>query len=553
MKKNCVFLLMLVIVLLSFGQGNIVKSKVKQTLDGKKYYVHIVEHGQTVFSVSRAYGVKYYDAYIKKDMNKLKIGDTIWIPITDAEADVPSNSSYRYVEVKQGQTLYSLSKTFKVSIDDIEALNPELRNSTLKVGMILKMPLEGIEDNKNSSSSSSQTNGDKSYSDVSKNKAPFNFSIRDRVDENKVHVTLMMPLFLDNMGEISTSKFDIEQRRRRTYKSFTFIQFYEGVMMGLDYLESQGYSVVLNVVDVPEDNPALVVKAFEEYDIANSDFIISMLFQHSFEKAAELAKNNRVFIINSLADRSEILKDNPYVVKYMPSIEGSVKAVINSVKKNFKNPHLYLIHSNSKNEKVWFEEFKKQLSEQKEVEYTLFSWAASNRLVQMLKNDNSNVVVSIYDEAPGKNKAFSNLLMNKLFSLKKTTPTLLTTDNYIKTYSDIDYNQLERLEYHTFDNTYLDYSNPVHKDFIDKFKEKYKTEPIGEYALIGNDIVIHFVLGLHRRGSEFWKNPNISANSNVLYPMLFKRPADGDGFENQAAYIYKMEDYKLVPVNRKQY
>lgn len=553
MKKNCVFLLMLVMVLLSFGQGNIVKSKVKQTLDGKKYYVHIVEHGQTVFSVSRAYGVKYYDAYIKKDMNKLKIGDTIWIPVTDGEADVPSNSSYRYVEVKQGQTLYSLSKTFKVSIDDIEALNPELKNSTLKVGMILKMPLEGTEDDKNSSSSSSQTNGDKSYSDVSKNKAPFNFSIRDRVDKNKVHVTLMMPLFLDNMGEISTSKFDIEQRRRRTYKSFTFIQFYEGVMMGLDYLESQGYSVVLNVVDVPEDNPALVVKAFEEYDIANSDFIISMLFQHSFEKAAELAKNNRVFIINSLADRSEILKDNPYVVKYMPSIEGSVKAVINSVKKNFKNPHLYLIHSNSKNEKVWFEEFKKQLSEQKEVEYTLFSWAASNRLVQMLKNDNSNVVVSIYDEAPGKNKAFSNLLMNKLFSLKKTTPTLLTTDNYIKTYSDIDYNQLERLEYHTFDNTYLDYSNPVHKDFIDKFKERYKTEPIGEYALIGNDIVIHFVLGLHRRGSEFWKNPNISANSNVLYPMLFKRPADGDGFENQAAYIYKMEDYKLVPVNRKQY
>ena len=111
----------------------------------------------------------------------------------------------------------------------------------------------------------------------------------------------------------------------------------------------------------------------------------------------------------------------------MPSIEGSVKAVINSVKKNFKNPHLYLIHSNSKNEKVWFEEFKKQLSEQKEVEYTLFSWAASNRLVQMLKNDNSNVVVSIYDEAPGKNKAFSNLLMNKLFSLKKTTLTLLSS------------------------------------------------------------------------------------------------------------------------------
>ena len=85
------------------AQGSITKSKTKQKLNGKEYYVHIVEHGQTVFSVSRAYGVKYYDAFIKKDMNKLQIGDTIWIPVSGVE--LPSNESYRYVEVKQGQKL----------------------------------------------------------------------------------------------------------------------------------------------------------------------------------------------------------------------------------------------------------------------------------------------------------------------------------------------------------------------------------------------------------------------------------------------------------------
>jgi hypothetical protein len=237
----------------------------------------------------------------------------------------------------------------------------------------------------------------------------------------------------------------------------------------------------------------------------------------------------------------------------MPSIEGSVKAILGVVKNNFNNPHLYLIHSNSNLEKQWFEEFKKQLSEQKDIEYTLFSWAASNRLLQMLKNDNGNVVVSIYDEAPGKNKAYTINLLNKLFSLKKTTPTLITTQNYIKMYNDIDYNQLQRLEYHTINNTFLDYSNPNHKEFIDKFKERFKTEPTGDYALIGNDLIIQFVLGLHKRGSEFWKNPNLPKNSAIMYPMLFKRPTETDGFENQATYIYKMDDYKLKPVNRKQY
>ena len=237
----------------------------------------------------------------------------------------------------------------------------------------------------------------------------------------------------------------------------------------------------------------------------------------------------------------------------MPSIEGSVKSILGVVKNNYINPHLYLIHSNSKLETQWFEEFKKQLSAQKDIEYTLFSWAASNRLLQMLKNDNSNVVVSIYDEAPGKNKAYTINLLNKLFSLKKTTPTLITTQNYIKIYSDIDYNQLQRLEYHTINNTLLDYTNPNHKDFIDGFKERFKTEPVGDYALIGNDLIIHFVLGLQKRGSEFWKNPNIPQNPKIMYPMLFKRPAETDGFENQAAYIYKMDNYKLKPVNRKQY
>ena len=81
MKKTSIFLTTLFVFIVCFGQGSITKSKVKQTLNGKKYYVHVVEHGQTVFSVSRAYGVKYYDAVIKKDMDKLLIGDTIWIPI----------------------------------------------------------------------------------------------------------------------------------------------------------------------------------------------------------------------------------------------------------------------------------------------------------------------------------------------------------------------------------------------------------------------------------------------------------------------------------------
>ena len=71
MKKHSAFLLMLSMFFLVVAQGSITKSKIKQKLNGKEYYVHIVEHGQTVFSVSRAYGVKYYDAFIKNSVHHI--------------------------------------------------------------------------------------------------------------------------------------------------------------------------------------------------------------------------------------------------------------------------------------------------------------------------------------------------------------------------------------------------------------------------------------------------------------------------------------------------
>lgn len=47
---------------------------------------------------------------------------------------------YYMHHVKQGQTLYSLSKAYNVSIEEIEKLNPEVKNG-LKVGLVLGIPV----------------------------------------------------------------------------------------------------------------------------------------------------------------------------------------------------------------------------------------------------------------------------------------------------------------------------------------------------------------------------------------------------------------------------
>ena len=125
-----------------------------QRLNNKEYYVHIVEQGQTVFSIARAYGLKYYDAVIKTDIHLMKVGDTVWLPkneysvaavTANADAAVSRAEATHYIKIEPGQTLYSLSREYGVSIERIIEANPELRNEQLKAGQMLKIPPQNSE------------------------------------------------------------------------------------------------------------------------------------------------------------------------------------------------------------------------------------------------------------------------------------------------------------------------------------------------------------------------------------------------------------------------
>lgn len=661
MKKLVSYLMMFCIVAFASAQNTITVSKETTVIKGKKCYVHVVEKGQTIFSIARAYHVKYQDAVYDGDIDKISIGDKVYLPVNE----VLPPPEYKYYVIKKGNTLYSLSKEYDVSVEEIMKLNPRLEENSLKIGEVIKMPVaktknaeqkkndtepvsepsanaeptkaapvagvkksetenagpqatqsqpqkseektsaknatkddakpktessqndkkskkvyEPIKHQKTSEDKAetqavSQTTGrnatapeakdapktksgekPKIYPEPQANLVPVN-SNAERPSATKpqpasgktVKVSLLIPLYLDKIDEISTSKFDLEQRRKRNYKSFEFIQFYEGILLGLKSLEACGINVNLTVADIPGDLPEKVTHAFSEYRMAESDFIIALLEKKSFETAASLAKQNNIFIVNPLSTRSEITKDNPFVIKIFPSHESIARNMLSMISRNYKNPNLFVIHSNSKNEKPWLDALQTQLQAQNSIKYTIFDWNANSKLPGMLKNDNDNIVVNIYDQDRNKNKTQSSLIMNKLFSVKKNPPVLISTTNWMNKYEDVDYSQLQRLNYHIFTQSYLNYTNPKHKIFIDKFKEEFKTEPLNNYAAIGNDIIVYFVTGVSQRGDEFWKSPNLSTQTAMLYQYSFKRCSENSGFENQLIDFYRINsDYQLVPV-----
>ena len=509
MKRFLVFAFCLIFSIAAWAQmpgGKTVQVSHKiETVGGKKYFVHIVDQGQTVYAIARAYGLKEVEAVTKKDIHFLHVGDTVWLPCKGQRL-----SDGTLAPAAGSQTGAATAVTQSTPS------TPSATNTTSATTSTAQQPVATA-------------------------------SIRPRVNSQSIVVSLMIPLHLSQMDKISTSKFDVEQRGKISYKSFEFIQFYEGLMMGLDWLEQKGYNVTLNVVDVDDDKPETVEAAFRSHNVAQSDLLIALLTRQPFAKAAQLARDAQLFIVNPVSDRAEIVEGNPYVFKCMPSAKAYAHAIVRNIRGTMPTSHVFIVNSGAKAESLMQQALEAELEQTPALPYTLVNWTSSAKFGTALKSNPGAAVVSIYQQDRSKNRIYVSQLLNKLSAFKTKPPTLFSVADWSMEQSDVDFAQLQGLNYHTFYSDW-DRGDAAQKDFMTRFRERYKTEPVTTYAATANDIIIYFVTGLQQKGTEFFRNPTSVKNSGMLGALRFAPAAEGSGFENQEATLFRMTDYRFVPI-----
>ena len=111
-------------------------------VDGKNYYSYTVEPKDGLYAISRKFGVSQADLHAcnKGLESGLTIGQIILVPVVGPVAKDNPAGSFVTHEVLPKQTLYSLSRQYGVSVDELIANNPESK-SGLTVGMLLKIPV----------------------------------------------------------------------------------------------------------------------------------------------------------------------------------------------------------------------------------------------------------------------------------------------------------------------------------------------------------------------------------------------------------------------------
>lgn len=123
----------------SFANSPIDSLRVEK-IKGKKYIIHRAEPKETLYSITRRYGVSLEDLYeynptLKE--NGLKMYDTIHVPLLKKkkklESEVESSQSDSFHIVQAGETLFAISRQYGLTVDSLIVIN-QLENANLSLG-----------------------------------------------------------------------------------------------------------------------------------------------------------------------------------------------------------------------------------------------------------------------------------------------------------------------------------------------------------------------------------------------------------------------------------
>jgi LysM repeat protein/ABC-type branched-subunit amino acid transport system substrate-binding protein len=505
------------------------KSDKIEIINGKKYYLHTVLKKQTLYAISKSYEVTIDTILAVNPEAKqgIKTDQILMIPVMGEKKETV------FHKVAAQETLYAISKQYNLEVADLIKANPELSNS-LKEGQIIIIPEKTIKTNnkipEKKDNSCTPVNSDKAY-----------------------NVALMIPLYLEDIYKLDLGEIKVVEKFKKN-KSFTFIAFYEGVLMALDSLQQTGLSVNLFVYDVEKDTNKVAV-LLEKPEIKTMDMIIGPFFNETLKKVVAYAKPLNINVISPLSFDNILLKSNSNVFQAMPSQYTQLESMAKYIIKNYPANDIIIVHNGIEKDlktALLLEKILDSLTLKKpenkiykEVNYSKDGLAGVKKY---FSEEKENIIITFSSD-----EVFIMNYVRNLSALTDKNKIILFGLPHWRSFENIETDYLMKLNLHLTSTCFIDYENPNVINLIRKYREQYYSEP-DRYVFQGFDEAFYFLSILKTYGKDF--ENCISSDTIVKYEGLsthfkFNKPINDNGSENNYVTIYKYEDFKLVQVTTK--
>ena len=488
----------------------------------EKVVYHYVLPKETKYSIAKQYGITIQELERKNPevVSNLPEGFKLLVKGNAPKGDktvvsepkkeivnsnpVPTTSAINYLNyvVKSKETLYSLSKMFGMSQEELIILNPALSEGVVE-GMSLKVP----------STIAISPETKKEYTELSKSTGI----------TSRKKLALLLPF---NVSKIEGDTVNSMAMRLKKDKFLNMtLDFYAGVLVAIDSARTLGLNIEVKILDSQETkNSSNVASLINSNNLENSDAIIGPFYQSNVEKTAELLNKNQVPVISPLSKDSGVSYANifqsipaPDAVKnamfdYMRSKGGNIVAVVDKKKESV----IQFIKENHKDVKF------SSLSANGSV--------SAENLKSLFVKDKINFVVMETGNT-GMIKSTIAAMLSSM-SIYKVQLVILEPNETLDT-DEINVSNLAKLKL-TYPSITRENESPEALIFEKEFKKKNKIYP-SAFATRGFDITFDTMMRLSQN-KKYQETVDSTATEQVDNKFEFYKKSDG-GYSNRGIYI----------------
>ena len=528
-------------------EGAALKIPQAATTNSDKPVFHTIQAGETLYRLSVKYNVTTQaicEANPGLSTENFRSGQVIIIPVqsdSKPQKETPKTEEQENTNVKMNdwkdmhkverkETIFSISREYGITEEELIAANPELKKGKLKKGTFLFIPY-GKNDKKQESESQPTTK-------ELTNEEVFSQNEELKKDIKTIKAAVMLPF----MAGTSTN---MDEQVR-------MVEYYEGFLMAVDSLKKQGVSIDLYTYDT-KGREATLNSILSKKEMKNMDIIFGPAKAQDIDVLATFADKNNIRLVVPFAPKVDEVFKNPHIYQINTPQSYLYSEVYEHFTRKFSDSNvIFLNASNGDREKDEFIKGMKTELRNNGISYRDFTVTDNfyeiTTVMDTLRNNifiptsgKSTALVKILPQLTQIRREHPNYMMN-LFGYPEWQT---YTNDYLASFYEIDT--------YFYSSFYTNNLFPAAVHFTNSYRRWYSKDMANiypKYGMLGYDTGYFFLKGLSKYGNKMEENLHSIQVTPIQTGFKFERVNNWGGFINRKVFfVHFSKDYELIKLD----
>lgn len=517
--------------------------------NSEKPVFHTIQAGETLYRLSVKYNITTQaicQANPGLSTENFRTGQVIIIPVkseTKQVQDVPQatkkeeetivnmNDWKDMHKVERKETIFSISREYGITEEELIAANPELKKGKLKKGTFLFIPYGK---NEKQAQQQETTTPVKELT----NEEAFSQNEELKKDIKTIKAAVLLPF----MAGSSTNQ--DEQLR--------MVEYYEGFLMAVDSLKKQGVSIDLYTYDT-KGKTATTNNILAKKEMKEMDIIFGPANTQDIDALAAFANKNNIRLVVPFAPKVDEVFKNPHIYQVNTPQSYLYSEVYEHFTRKFSDCNvIFLNASNGDREKDDFIKGLKTELRNDGISYRDFTVTDNfYELTTVMDTLRNNVFIP----TSGKSTALVKILP-QLTQIRREKPHYMMnlfgypewqtyTNDYLASFYEIDT--------YFYSSFYTNNLFPAAVNFTHSYRRWYSKDMANiypKYGMLGYDTGYFFLKGLSKYGNKMEENLSSIQVTPIQTGFKFERVNNWGGFINRKVFfIHFSKDYELIKLD----